>query len=195
MKKYIFIIFTCSILTVNLCMADEVMLNNGSLIQGNIIKVDKARQIIKLDVVDNGELVNAIMTLSINEVEYVVVNKEYKNLRRKDISEKDREDSRMEALSRKEKARKYELKYEQAIRNQNLSETNRQLSENVRKNNREFKLKREKEILTLRHEQRKDLIKSSKEIYVSPSLRIVDTNEQTGTVTNVTQENSGGYYE
>jgi hypothetical protein len=137
--------------------ADEIILNNGYVMEGNIIEVIKDKESVLVDVVIDGELIGGKILIHKDEIKLVNLDDKYKNLKKKLISQEERD--RLEEIRIKRQEKSYEI--------------NDAIDSRIRRRqNQDYK----KEILEIRHENRKELITHSKNKRAYTKVRVEDTN-------------------
>lgn len=106
--KIIYIILlglSCS----NVANADTVVFLDGSNMVGNVLNVNSLKQTFQLDVVMEGELVGAKVTINAYEVDRVIVNNQYRGLIKEPLSEQERKRNILAVKERRERARAIEM--------------------------------------------------------------------------------------
>ena len=84
MKRSILIFLT--ILLITPCVfADEILLKNGKVVEGNIIKEDEEKHRVFIDVVLSGELVGAILDYNQSEIQSIKKDGKYANLQKHEV--------------------------------------------------------------------------------------------------------------
>ncbi len=63
-------------------LADEIILKNGKVIEGNLIKVDPESRTVYIDVVLSGELVGAVISYTPAEIQSLKQDGKYANLKK-----------------------------------------------------------------------------------------------------------------
>lgn len=80
------ILILCSLFFAVTATADEIMLHNGRVLQGNIITIDEGKGEVVLDVVLHHELIGMKMVLRTSEVKSIRRGDDYQHLVKKEIS-------------------------------------------------------------------------------------------------------------
>ena len=80
--------------------ADEVYLKNGKVVQGNILNPQDQEQSVKVDVVEGGELIGAILLFDRSSIENIRVDGRFQGLTRRELTDKERAKLNAQALKR-----------------------------------------------------------------------------------------------
>ena len=169
--------------------ADNIKLLNGNVLHGNIIAKDAEAFTITVAIVDleSQTLIGGTITVSGNSVKWIEQNNDYIDYKKPEVSESARERSRYEAVQRRKDLIKYELEHKLKPKRDAIQKEKDRVVRTRQEEIRADKFKHEKEILNLKHQNRKELISSSKREYVQPHVSVVDTNLNTAPTTNVIQ--------
>ncbi len=84
--KIIIVLILCSFIFVSSAFADQVVLRNGRILEGNIISQDEEKNEVVLDVVLNGELIGMTMVIKTLEIKSIHRGDDHRHLVRREIS-------------------------------------------------------------------------------------------------------------
>ena len=83
-----------------LAFADEIVLKNGKVVEGNIIKQDSQNHKVSIDIVLSGELVGAIIDYNETEIQSVKRDGKYSSLKKNALSREKIKAEEQKALKR-----------------------------------------------------------------------------------------------
>jgi len=172
MKINIFTIFLICFLCSFSC-ADTVITSDGTTFEGRVLN-GVSENIVKLELVDEGKLIGAIIELDISQVKEVIKNEDYRNLQREELTEEEVQEN----LKRYHERRKSSLEYTES----QWDRVYKFKSLRQEKHLRFAEFEHELEKIKLIHENRKDLITHSKENFIHPSVSIVDKQDNSSGV-------------
>jgi len=174
MKKVILIFAILFIPSLAQIDADEVYLKNGEVIQGDIIHKNKEEGSLEIDVVFDGAKVGAIMKLKKDEIASIKQDNKYKDLKKTELSEEEREQARKDAVnkikeSHIEEARELILEERERERARMQRYENWQREDTVQRTDRKYEkeeLEDFKELMAIQHENNKELISEGAEFKI-----------------------------
>jgi hypothetical protein len=114
MNKFFIFTFTVMLFP-SMGLADEIILNDGTKYEGNILDVDKANGILKFDIVLNGELVGMILTLKKDEMIYIKRDDKYKGLVKKEITKEENKNNIAQVQARLNASYSFNSKIQQDV--------------------------------------------------------------------------------
>ncbi len=171
--KIVAIVILILLMSVTIGNADRVTLKNGQVIEGNVVEIFEEEVAILFDVVIEGELVGGKIKLYSTEVTIIEINEDYKHLKYKQLTSEEQEQEK-QAYEERQKSNS-------DMDDRITSRIERTIKRRVEQKQREEDKVHEKEVITQRHLNRKDLITHSVDEHITPKVIIKDTNETTVT--------------
>ena len=152
-------------------LADEIHLKNGHIIEGNIL--EESGEAIRISIVINNQLTGMEMEIPKETVDSTQIDGKYSNLVRRELIEEER---KKDLLEYRERSRpRYDVDKRITERIERTHARNEEI-DRKQESKRRFEqiLAQEKEIIDLKHENRKDLITHSKKNGIEANVKIID---------------------
>lgn len=151
-------------------LADEILLKNGNIIEGNIISIDKDSNA-TICLVEGGKLTSMKIMVSFNDIKDLVVDDKYIGLTREKIPVESYLAKREITLNKKQSSNDIDVKIRQRVERQKSFIKDIEVRQ---EDKRRFKrkLQHEKEMVILETEMQKELIEFSKSAGVSPEVGV-----------------------
>jgi len=145
---------------------DEITLKNGQILEGNVIRVIEEEKALILDIVIDGELINGRIQLNADDMDIIEINEDFKHLKQKELSKEEIKANNDMYYERQRRA--------WDINDRIFARIDQRRKIKLAQENRDKNRLHEKEVVNIRHRNRKDLITYSKNELVTPVVEIED---------------------